>query len=121
MSLVTEQQGTILTRLFATRTDIQWDPATNDGKILFSIDKFTYVDGELVSRQPQNGIMSDLGPLLGKVFDVEVSPGNIVQVPGALIMAAMKKAFEELYEEKTAPAPPIVPFEPPAEEPVPGE
>ena len=100
MSLVETAEGTITTKRFAVRTEIQWDPATNGGGIIFYVEKFTYLDGVLLSRVADGYIRGDLAELMERTFVVPIGPETTMDVPAPLVMATMKKAYEDLYEEQ---------------------
>lgn len=107
MSLVETKQGTLVTKRLATRTDIQWDPATNGGTITFYMEKFSYLDGELMTRIPDGNIRGDLTQLMERSFLVQTGPESTMDVPATLVMATMKAVYEQLYTEQNQPAPPI--------------
>lgn len=102
MSLIETAQGEVVIKRFATRTEVIWDPDTNGGVVSFHMEKFTYLDEVLLSRISDGVIRGIMPVILERIFQIDDGQGGIIPVPGALVMATMKKAYEELYEEEQA-------------------
>lgn len=110
--------------LFALRTELFWTPnpdgsPSTNGKVVFHTLWYHFRDGMKFAESPGPRIEHDFDTILGRSFDVPIGEGETVTMPTALIMAAVKEAFDVLATEHLAPEP--EPVEEPEPEPEPEE
>lgn len=111
MSIIESNEilGTV-TEVIAGRIVIDWNPYTNDGNVTFYCDKMVSKvrQGEppLVLERGYFGTMS------ARISDIVAGSYDVggVEVPGALLMGAIKAAFDATYIRETTPLP--TPIEP---------
>lgn len=102
---ITEQTATIRHEVVAPRVELFWDPATDDGKVVFHMQRVDTVDGAETARVDAGRMEHSFDAILGRTFDVPDGPGGTIPVPTLLLMGAIKTAFDTLYNEKHAPPP----------------
>lgn len=115
-SIIIAESPTNTVEMFATKIDIQWDFRNNTGPVKFMFERVDWNPQTkmLNERTYDSTINADIGTLLGKTYQVE-SPldGSLIDVPGWLLMSAIKAATKDVWE--TAHNPPTPPEEQPAE------
>lgn len=106
MTRVIHETGVdLVSEVVAPNTEIQWNPATNEGQVVFRCERFTWCNGQLISRAPERALIVPLAQVLGDVFEV-ATPAGTLPVPGMLVAGAIKAAFDRYWREHTAePAP----------------
>lgn len=103
MSRIMTASGDLTTEVIATNIEIQYNPAAQDGTILFRMEKFATMNGQVVAREPAGMLAKTISSLMPRSFDVETGPGTTTSVPVALMMGLIKAAFDELYTESITP------------------
>lgn len=91
--------------LFALRTELFWRPNVDgspsvDGKVVFHTLWYHFRDGVKFAESPGPRIEHSFDTIFGRTFDVPVGDGQTVAMPTALIMAAVKEAFDVLATEQ---------------------
>lgn len=103
MSLITSRTGEVVTRIVAPRVELYWNPMTNEGRVVFHMEKMTLMGDELLSTIPHGILIREATPILMREFPAELPDGQggvmIVPVTAGLLMAGLKAVFEEIYEE----------------------
>ena len=116
-SIIIAESPTNMVEMFATKIDIQWDFRNNTGPVKFMFERVDWNPQTkmLSERTYDSTINADIGTLLGKTYQVE-SPldGSLIDVPGWLLMSAIKAATKDVWETAHNPQP--LPEAPPAEE-----
>src|SRR5690606_41883554 len=96
--------------LFAQHPELFWIPNPDGapsahGKVVFHTMWYHFRDGLKFAESPGPRIEHDFDAILGRSFDVPIGGGETVTMPTALIMAAVKEAFDVLANEHLAPEP----------------
>ena len=116
-SIIIAESPTNTVEMFATKIDIQWDFRNNTGPVKFMFERVDWNPQSkmLNERAYDSTINADIETILGKTYQVE-SPldGSLIDVPGWLLMEAVKAATKDVWE--TAHNPPTLPEAPPPEE-----
>ena len=116
-SIIIAESPTNTVEMFATKIDIQWDFRNNTGPVKFMFERVDWNPQTkmLNERSYDSTINADISTFLGKTYQVE-SPldGSLIDVPGWLLMGAVKAATKDVWE--TAHNPPTLPEAPPPEE-----
>ena len=118
-SIIIVESPTNTVEMFATKIDIQWDFRDNTGPVKFMFERVDWNPETkmLNERTYDSTINADIGTFLGKTYQVE-SPldGSLIDVPGWLLMSAIKAATKDVWETAHNPqAPSEAP--PPEEQP----
>lgn len=124
--VIHEAAADLVSEALAPVTEIQWNPATNEGQVVFRVERFTWLGERLLARTPERDVVVPLSEVLADTFEV-ATPDGVVLVPGALVAGAIKVAFDRYYLARSAAEADAVdaaPVEdpalaPPAEEPAP--
>lgn len=111
MSRIVEEQ--IITRVLeavAPITTIHWDPMTNEGIIRFGIQDMVFENGEYKGMQPHTrlreaagvngGMIVSIADLINREINVTLPDSSVASVSGLLLMASVKKVFEEILNER---------------------
>ena len=116
-SIIIAESPTNTVEMFATKIDIQWDFRNNTGPVKFMFERVDWNPQTkmLNERTYDSTISADIGTFLGKTYQVE-SPldGSLIDVPGWLLMSAIKAATKDVWETAHNPQP--LPEPPPPEE-----
>lgn len=100
MDRITTQTGVNITReLVAPTISIVWDYESNTGPITFNIHEVLFVDGVAVQSVPKFALTTSIEEMVARTFNVDLPDGTTTPVPGALVVLAFKKAFQELIAE----------------------
>lgn len=96
--------------LFALRTELFWTPNPDgtpsaNGKVVFHTLWYHFRDGMKFAESPGPRIEHSFDAILGRTFNVPIGDGETVDMPTALIIAAVKEAFDVLANEHLAPKP----------------
>lgn len=94
--------------LFALRTELFWVPnedgsPSNKGRVVFHTMWYHFRDGVKFAESRGPRIEHDFDTILGRTFTVPIGPEETLEVPTALVMATIKKAFDDLANEHLAP------------------
>ena len=116
-SIIIAESPTNTVEMFATKIDIQWDFRNNTGPVKFMFERVDWNPQTkmLNERNYETTISANIETILGKTYQVE-SPldGSLIDVPGWLLMEAVKAVTKDVWE--TAHNPPTLPEAPPPEE-----
>ena len=116
-SIIIAESPTNTVEMFATKIDIQWDFRNNTGPVKFMFERVDWNPQTKIlnERAYDSTISADIGTSLNKTYQVE-SPldGSLIEVPGWLLMSAIKAATKDVWE--AAHNPPTLPEAPPPEE-----
>lgn len=103
MSRIIELTGVnVTTEVVSPVTEIHWNPTTNDGSVVFHTSRMLWIDGEYVSTNREAGFAVNISEIMQKTFTINLPDGGTFEMPGILLMAGIKQAFHDLYEEKHA-------------------
>ena len=108
MSRIRNEENITRTReAVSPKTLINWNPVTNDGTLSFHVQDIVMENGEVVALSKNKDLKADtldtpFSELMGRTIMVPVDAENTVPVPVPLIMGAIKKLFDELYNERIA-------------------
>jgi len=96
----------------APQIGIFWNPETNAGSIAFHVEHQEWrkpADGSLIfagraadQRVEMRPMTVPLERFIGDVLDIELPDGSTMQLPGGILVLAVKAAFNKYYEEKNA-------------------
>ena len=116
-SIIIAESPTNTVEMFATKIDIQWDFRNNTGPVKFIFERVDWNPQTKIlnERTYDSTISADISTFLGKTYQVE-SPldGSLIDVPGWLLMGAVKAVTKDVWE--TAHNPPVPVEAPPPEE-----
>jgi hypothetical protein len=96
------ENATITNEVLAPNTEIQWNPITNEGNLVFRCEQFTWHGETLVARTPADSVVVPLSEVMPRVFEIPDGQGGTMQVPALMVMAAIKVAFDTFYSEQQA-------------------
>ena len=100
MDRVTTQEGASVRReLVAPSINIAWDYESNTGPITFNIHELIFVNGAALQSVPKFALTTSIEEMVARTFSVDLPDGTTTPVPGALVVSAFKKAFQELIAE----------------------
>lgn len=100
--IINTENASVMRELVSPTTIIDWDPISNSGTLTYKVEELLFVNNELIKSVPFGNFTVSLQSMIEKVYEVEVEPGVMMQIPGGLIMLAFKKAFEEALVESNA-------------------
>src|SRR5690606_35531550 len=100
---ITEQTALVRSEVVAPRNELFWEPTTDAGRVVFYMQRIDAVDGVETARMDMGRIDHPFDALLGRTLDVPDGEGSTIPVPTALLMGAIKVAFDQLYNEAFAP------------------
>ena len=116
-NIIIAESPTNTVEMFATKIDIQWDFRNNTGPVKFIFERVDWNPQTKIlnERAYDSTISANIETILGKTYQVE-SPldGSLIDVPGWLLMSAVKAATKDVWE--TAHNPPAPSEAPLAEE-----
>lgn len=89
----------------APRTELFWEPTTNEGRVVFHMQEIMTIDGVETARVSTGRLERDFASMATRTFSVPDGHGGTIEVPMLLVMATMKQAFDEFHNEDFAPSP----------------
>lgn len=98
--LITVENTTVTREHLSPNTEIQWDPMTNGGQVVFRCEQFTWVGAQFLGRAPAEPLVVPLERVFADTFEVPTESGPVA-VPGLLIAGAIKAAFERYFAEQS--------------------
>lgn len=98
--IVTVENAQVTRELVSPRISIEWDYISNTGPINFYVEEVVSVDGVEVQKHPAFTLTTSIQEMSGRNFDVPLPDGTTAAVPGLLVVAVFKQAFQELIAEK---------------------
>lgn len=122
-SIIIAESSTNVVEMFATSIQIQWDFRNNTGPVKFMFERVDWnPETKMLNERTYDSTLgADIGTFLGKSYIVE-SPidGSEIEVPGWLLMGAIKAATKDVWDSVHNPPNPPVEL-PPEEQPEPAE
>lgn len=109
--IIEMQSVTLKTEIVAPRTEILWDPQTNNGIVIFHTQKEQWIDEQYLGLLPTvTPIQVTLPDLMGRVVMVDnPATGEQIPVPMVLVMGAIKAAFNDIVTEMSVDTPLVEP------------
>lgn len=114
MSRTSTSTGEMLEEIIAPKIQIDWNAVTNRGQVYFHMARLVSLDGVPVAQQDlPNMMVCSLEDLLPRTFTVvtgQDADGNptTTDVPAMLVMATLKTAFAQLFDEKIGSLPGLI-------------